>query len=57
VLRTTPGESRRMMFLSSWTSCIYLVTPGVFPVCVALALLSELIMLDFPTLGNPTIPT
>ena len=57
VERTTPGESRRTMFLSSCTSYIDFVTPGVLPVGAALDLLSELIRLLFPTFGKPTTPT
>jgi len=36
---------------------MHLVTPGVFPVAAALYLFNEFIILDFPTFGNPTIPT
>lgn len=45
------------MFLSKDISCMHFVTPGVFPVAAALYLFNELIILDFPTFGNPTIPT
>jgi len=34
-----------------------LVIPGAFPTAADFYLLSELIILDFPTLGKPTIPT
>jgi hypothetical protein len=33
------------------------VMPGWFPVAAALDLFRELIKEDFPTLGNPIIPT
>jgi len=57
VERTTPGESIKTMFLSSCTSCIDFVTPGVFPVAAALDLFKELIKEDLPTFGKPTTPT
>jgi len=45
------------IFLSSLISCMALVIPGAFPTAADFYLLSELIILDFPTLGKPTIPT
>ena len=57
VERTTPGESKSIIFLSSMISYMILVTPGVFPTVAALDLLRELIRLDFPTFGKPTTPT
>jgi hypothetical protein len=55
--KTTPGESIRIMFLSSQISYKLLVKPGVLPVGAALDLFNELMSEDFPTFGNPTIPT
>ena len=54
---TTPGESSRIMFLSSYISCIALVTPGWLPVAAALCLFKELMSEDLPTLGKPMTPT
>jgi hypothetical protein len=55
--KTTPGESISTMFLSRLISYIFLVTPGVFPTTAAFDRFMLLITDDFPTFGNPTIPT
>jgi len=52
-----PGLSTRTIALFRLISYMLFVTPGVFPTAVARAPFSELIMLDLPTLGKPTIAT
>ena len=51
---TTPGLSNSFTFLSSCTSCMVLVTPGVAPTLHDLERFKLLMRLDLPVLGKPT---
>lgn len=55
--KSTPGESTKLICLSSFTSCTSLVKPGVADTPTALDLLRLLISELLPTFGYPMIPT
>ncbi len=53
----TPGLSSATIDLCIYTSYIDLVVPGEVLTTHGFDFLNALMMLDFPTFGNPTIPT
>ena len=55
--KTIPGQSRSLIFLSKWISCMTLVNPATGDVPTALLRLSALISELLPTFGYPTTPT
>ena len=53
--QSIPGVSRSSMFFPRRIHCLPFVTPGLFPTFVHAFLAYELINVDFPTFGIPTI--